>query len=289
MKTSKLLKIMRGGIVYTAYLYDTKADVGGPCIALQWGGATYYACLGPASYASALPLKVNVSGTEYALQYQGYRSYVATITSEEYSTFTIPSNWVNPVLYSYIVIGGGGGGGGGAPMTGVTCTTFFAGGGGGGGAHGGGYAETPNLPLHPGDTISLIAGSGGGGGAGANGGAPGKDGATGGTSSFSINGTLYISALGGGGGKHGNGSSGSANGTGGAGGTGAPAVYANGVAGSGQYGGTGAKVNYVGELTYGDGGNGGNGAAAQANAQPSAGSSGTRGYVSIGLVYKVAV
>jgi len=144
-------------------------------------------------------------------------------------TFIVPS------CASYICVevwGGGGGGGGGHGTSG------YGGGGGGGGGYGKGC-----FSVTPGDSYTVIVGSGGAGGSPGN---PGGNGSAGGTSSV---GSL-ISATGGNGGGGGGTSAG---GSGGTGGTSTGGIV-NISGGMGENGGIGGNTRYGGK-----GGNSGSG------------------------------
>lgn len=109
------------------------------------------------------------------------------------SSFTLPRT--SGLKVNVIAIGGGGGGGGGSGRT--SYSGYFTGGGGGGS---GGDAYATNIPVTPGQSISISIGGGGAGGATRDGiYSGGSYGSGGGGTSVTINGTTYTAAGGGGG------------------------------------------------------------------------------------------
>ncbi|WP_407310903.1 glycine-rich domain-containing protein [Desulfosporosinus sp. SB140] len=204
-------------------------------------------------------------GTSITPGYYGGGSVAnAPHSSQTYSTpgtytFTVPAS----VTKVTAIIGGAGGGGG----NGINGS-----GGGGGGGAGGVYLV--DIPVTPGQQITVVVGAGGAGAStsGANG--YGADGATGGQSSFGS----YV-AGGGVGGYHGtdytnNGGVGGAGGAGGGngsnGGSGGNGTAGNGVSNGSGIAGTGA----TGACGAGNGGNGARGTSTQTLGIASAGTSG---------------
>ncbi|GIP25480.1 hypothetical protein J23TS9_06100 [Paenibacillus sp. J23TS9] len=207
---------------------------------------------------------LKVGDTLLAGYYSGGKVGTPPVGKQEFSTvgtynFTIPEG----VTRITVVLSGGGGGGGG----GYNGTA-----GGGGGATGGVSIGTLNVV--PGQSCSIVVGSGGKGGNGTTGGSAEK-GSDGGSSSLSVNG-FTITAYGGGGGYPGTYNGGSGNpGTGGSPGSGF-STYGFGV--SGGSGGSAPKNNGVGgygaKHGFGSGGDGGSGDGISIGGSGSSGSSG---------------
>lgn len=264
-----------GATVMTAYLASTTAGSFDPG-AFSGGNDNWVAAtvaLRPEETAGP-PGNLKNSGIwDLAAVFENSSAAPAVAPGQQVFTSTGANSWVVPegvTTVSVLCVGAGGGGGG-------SEETDETGGGGGGGA----LAYANDIPVTPGETITVTVGLRG------NGGGVGGNGTAGGASSFSRGPTDLVAAGGGGGGANrgGGGAGGAVSvGTGGAGGSGGAGSNrasnnAGGGGGAGGYsgsGGQGGSAASTGSSTAGSGGGGGGGGGGTNN--------GTRGGGGVGLL-----
>ena len=188
-----------GGDASASVSFTPPANVGGSAI------TAYYAVSNPdqiTGTGASSPVSVTglTNGTAYTFTVWAENTYgpspysaasgSVTPTNAGQQAYTAPGtySWVAPAgvtSVSVVVVGGGGAGGG----VGSGSYSFSAGNGGGGGA----LSYTNDIPVTPGESLTVIVGAGGVGSVGA-------AGTAGGTSQLLRSATVLLSALGGNGG-----------------------------------------------------------------------------------------
>ena len=215
-----------------------------------WGAQVELGSAATAYVATGATTSININNfaqrTLPSGRYQIANEFVEQSMNSATFTTVGSTPWVVPTgvttIYAVAV-----GGGGGSAWSGITLAATGAGGGGGGG---GGLRWINNLTVTPGETLTIVVGSGGAGGTAAG----GYSGSAGGNTSILRGATVLVQAGGGGGGTWA-GVAGNSAGVGGAGGTGT-------TTGAGPVSGTvgGANGGAGGSQAINAGGGGGGGA-----------------------------